>query len=85
MFDKIQAKRLIVETVEGLQGCKATELAANKNVAINIGQELNDLIEELVADGALKSVEYIVPNLPDRVKLFLFPKGTQITVTGQLG
>ena len=80
MFNKIQAKRLILETVASLQGCKATELAANKNVAINIGQELNDVIEELVEDGELKSVEYIVPNLPDRIKLFLFPKGTQVKV-----
>lgn len=80
MLTNDEAKKLIVEIVESVQGCKATELAANSKIAIEVGSNLVDLIEELIQEGELAGIEYIVPNLPDRRKLYLFPKGTKAKI-----
>lgn len=75
MFSHNEAKNLIVKTVENLQGCKATELAANPKIAIEVSN-LNELIDELIQEGDIVAIEYIVPNMPDRIKIYLFPRGT---------
>lgn len=74
-----EAKRLVVETVEGLQGCKATELAACRElVPLFLEIPLVILLEELVREGQLVEIEYVLPALPDRVKSFLLPKGSHV-------
>jgi len=79
MFSHNEAKNLIVKTVENLQGCKATELAANPKIAIEVSN-LNELIDELIQEGDIVAIEYIVPNMPDRIKIYLFPRGTNLKV-----
>ena len=73
---KEEAKRLIVKVVANVQGCKATELAANTAIALGVGQDLPKYLEELVRDDELIELEYTVPSIPYRLKSFLLPKGS---------
>lgn len=79
MLTKQQTKDLIVQLVVERQGCRATELCAEKDLVLG-ELDLSDLIEELVAEGQLVEIECVLPQMSYRIKSFLFPKGTQIEV-----
>ena len=69
-------KEAIIEAVTRLQGCKATELAAEHNL---IGvKNLPQLLAELVKEGKILEVEYVLPNMKYRIKSFLLPAGTKV-------
>jgi len=68
----------IVEYVNDMQGCKATELAARAANLGLTGRTAVDAIDDLVLSGRLVEVEYTLPDMPDRVKSFLLPGGTQV-------
>ena len=74
----------IKELVDEKQGCKSVELATlvamwmAKDPEIFHNVNVPDLIEEMRIDGTLVEVEYILPNMDDRVKSFLLPKGTEV-------
>lgn len=73
-------KDLIARTVASKQGCKATELVSIPDIvmATTKDTDITNLIEQMVADGELVEVEYVLPNLQFRVKSFLLPAGTKL-------
>jgi len=77
---KDETKDAICQHVAEAQGCKATELA----VALWQAEDLSSLIAELVSEGRLTEVEYVLPNLNYRAKSFLLPGNTSITLSGFL-
>ncbi len=76
-----EAKNLIVEVVTELQGAKATVLAMDERL-INLWLEhdAGDLFDELVADGRVVEVEYVLADMDFRAKSFYLPKGTEVRV-----
>jgi hypothetical protein len=74
-------KQVLIDTITGVQGCKATELIAH--VAEKMGDEFpsHDFMQalsEIIDEGNIEEVEYILPQLDFRIKSFLLPKNTQI-------
>lgn len=76
---KDEAKSLIVSTIVERQGLKATELASVPDLVLS-GWEVPELVDELVRDGQLVEVEYVLPYMDWRVKSFLLPPGTKVGV-----
>ena len=99
--------RIIIETVEGSQGCKITELSVTlianlynkdyvedlqKNLGVSDLFELIDVktdlsadminsrIEHLIKTKEILSIEYILPKMNYRVKTFLLPKDTEVSI-----
>ena len=78
-----EIKDAIVERVTANQGMKATQLAAEADLAIEANPFMDDIpemYEELVREGRLLEIEYVLPNLPFRTKSFYLPAGTTISV-----
>lgn len=76
-----EAKNKIVERITSIQGCKGPELPSNITDFINkLPCELTDLLEELVQEGRLCEVEYVLAGMPDRIKSFYLPPQTEIRV-----
>ena len=77
-------RQAIVEIVETKQGCKATELvdfiAGTHPELLVVLDDLTDTIEEMVHEGELVEVEYVLPQIEYRAKSYLLPRGTQIIV-----
>jgi len=71
---KDEAKQLVYKRIVEVQGCKATELAADINI-VDIFQDfrLGDLLDEMVAEGILFEVEYELSTVRQRLKSFLLP------------
>ena len=76
---------MITEVIGSVQGCKATELPVLLREFLNDPQcsqiyqfEIPDLIQEMVQEGMLVEVEYILPNMNYRIKSFLLPANTEI-------
>ena len=62
--------------MEARQGLKAIELVvegSRERIFLS-----SDAIEEAVLTGDIVEIEYIVPNMPGRIKSFLLPKGAII-------
>ena len=72
-----QAKKLIVQ--ECSIGLKATELPARLPIPIE-GVDLVALIQELIDEGSLIEIEYVLPGMPYRAKSFLLPAGTYVSI-----
>jgi hypothetical protein len=77
-----EAKGIIVYMVASKQGCKATELVADKEVlpVIPAGFDIPKLIQELVWEQKLVEVEYSLPDMEWRCKSFLLPGKTEVRV-----
>lgn len=84
-------KELITRVVEGRQGCKATEVVVFMLEHVQSYPEdepeegiapstLLPALEEMVRDGELCEVEYTLPDMEYRLKSFLLPKDTQVSV-----
>lgn len=77
-------EKIIIETVERLNGCKATELAARVTEEVfkrgeqQLPFDFVEILQKIIDRGDLEEVEYILPNLSFRTKSFVLPKGTQI-------
>ena len=80
-----EAKAEIVDVVSEVQGCKATELIAHERILSLVaeGHKVVEMIAELCDEGELVEVEYVVPNISYRIKSFLLPKGTQISIASR--
>ncbi len=80
-------KKLIIQRVEDLQGCKALKLLADREL-INVGMSLDgkfhmpDILDEMLAEGSIIEIEYTLPSMPNRIKSFYLPKGTCIQEQG---
>lgn len=80
---KSDMKADIAATVLECQGCKATELVVKLPEWTRKGMydspfDFVELIEEMVDEGTLVEVEYVLPNMQYRIKSFLLPAGTSI-------
>lgn len=77
--DKV--KEMIVNIVEEHNHCTAAEVAVEVTSNLDHSAEprfdFYEIIEELIKEGRISGLEYIVPNFEYRVKLLLFPKGTK--------
>ena len=77
-------KRAIVEMVEEEQGVKATELipqiAIKHPELIVVLNDLPETLEQLVHEGELVEVEYVLPLMSYKTKSWYLPKGTQVIV-----
>jgi hypothetical protein len=81
---EVQAK--IVEIVESLQGCKATEMISNLDVEyLQSIDSLPELLEEMVKQDMLVEIEYVLPSMTYRAKSFLLPKGTKLNLNDGKG
>ena len=85
--DEEKIRQEITKLVTERQGCKATELAV---VAVRClinridARELDkipDLIEQMVKEGELLEVEFVLPMMDWRCKSFLLPKGTEVKLS----
>jgi hypothetical protein len=72
-----EAKAYILSLVQTKQGVKATELAAETALAL-MDHNVPELFQELVREGQMVEVEYVLPNLERRAKSFYLPKGTKV-------
>lgn len=72
----------IVEQVENMQGCKATELAAEVSlISVFAEHRHTDLVEEAIRSGRLIELEYALPEMSYRMKSFLLPaRSTQVAI-----
>lgn len=74
-------KQVLIAAVTENQGCKATELVAL--VADKMGNDFAhydfmQALREIVDEGDVEEVEYVLPQMDFRIKSFLLPKNTQI-------
>ena len=82
-MSKLAAKVLILKHVALKRGCKSTDLANIKDIAVCFAGSLNqveslaDIIDELVLDGKLIQLEYTLPN-SDITKSVLLPAETEV-------
>lgn len=80
---KQDAKNVLVGKITSLQGVKATQLAAEEDVAIGLADfNIPELLEELVTEKRLIEIEYTLPDMEWRLKSFYLPVGTQLSVKG---
>ena len=73
-----QFKELINQFVEDKQGCKLMDLCTSHELLSVFGTELPSVIAEMVQDGDLVEVEYLLPSMDYRVKSFILPKNTKV-------
>lgn len=74
-----EAKQFLVDKIISLQGCKATQLASDEEVVKELSMkdhDVPDLLEELVKEGRIIEIEYVLPEMTWRVKSFYLPPGT---------
>ncbi len=80
-----ELKVFIVKKVTEANGIKGTQLVAD--IAIEPGireclgtHEIPDLLDELVSEGSIVEIEFIVPRMTYKIKSFYLPKGSEITI-----
>ena len=80
-----ELKTRIAERVFELQGCKAVELYFMDELVFECrrsadprARDIPAIIEEMVSEGKLVKVEYLLPNMNYRIKSFLLPAGTVV-------
>jgi hypothetical protein len=80
--EKESAKQKLCQIVEEKQGLKATELAFEFVRRIHaegcISNNVLQLIEELVKEGRLVEIEYVLSTLKYRIKSFILPGDTEV-------
>jgi hypothetical protein len=80
----VTPKEKISVMVNESNGLKATELllkVVNKYPEmLNVldGSEIAEVLEELVKEGEIVELEYVLPHMKYRVKSIYFPRGTEI-------
>ena len=80
-------KKLIVEAVAAANGIKSTELVCHPSIIRRAASDdgapsVPDLIDELVSEGRLIEIEFVLPHMKYRIKSFLLPAGTDIKIRG---
>ena len=84
-MNKENLKKLLVQTVINKGGCKDIDLVKNQEVALFLENlsDLPKLIDELVDEGNLKKVEYILEapcNYNSRIRYFLLPPNAAVKI-----
>lgn len=72
-----ETRAFIVGFVTEQQGCKMTLLCAQEQL---IGCNIIKTVEELVMEGELVEIEYVLPSMQYRIKSFLLPKNTNLDI-----
>ena len=88
-LDKGKVRNRIVNIVNNIQGLKAAELVVKLMEVLreeNLQYVLHEhsvtiLVDELVKEGELVEVEYILPGMLYRIKSFLLPASTQVILS----
>lgn len=79
---KEKLKGIILESIQNSTGMRGVELALtvlNKTMPLYFETELyQECLGELVAEGEVIELEYVLPEMEYRTKSMFFPKGTQI-------
>ena len=70
-------KECLVIEVTKTQGCKLTELIT-RDCVVKLTNRPTELINELIDEGKLVEIEYVLPELEFRVKSYLLPSGTKV-------
>lgn len=76
-------RKRIKEKVTEMNGCKLIELVADIDIveyAYNNNVNLVDEIFDMVKNGELVEVEYILPHLSYKIKSFILPSGTDVSL-----
>lgn len=78
---KLQERAIELVTVrQGMKGVDLAATLATEFMDIN-SETILDQIDDLVNEGWLVEIEYILPLTEYRVKLFYLPKNTSINIT----
>ena len=78
---KHEIVKVIINIVVEKGPIKLTELICElPKEVIQSEFDLLKLIAELIIDGNIVSIDYILPQMDYRIKTMLFPKGTTLTV-----
>lgn len=80
MTTKDDVKKHILQIIIDKQGLKATELIAEMTVGIINNFDIPSIIDELVFENAIVEIEYIIPTINYRIKSYLLPSNTKISV-----
>lgn len=82
------AKNLVCKTITDAQGIKGPEVPARLGdfwTVVAFGDlDLTVLLDELVAEGRIIEVEYVIPQMAERCKSFYLPGGSDVRVKGLL-
>jgi hypothetical protein len=73
----------ILNYVREVQGCKITELCAVEHLVIAAIEEktnLGEVVYELIEEGSLISIDYILSNMTYRMKTFVLPAKTRVVI-----
>jgi hypothetical protein len=71
-------KDTIVDFVENHNHCTAVEVAVEIASTFPVHDyDAYDLIIDLIKEGRICGIEYVVPRFESKTKLLLFPKGTK--------
>jgi len=85
----LDPKEKITQAVNNHPGIKGMELVltlfSSSEDAVRLGETFESLIEELVQNGDLIELEYVVPTMDYRCKSLYFPKGTELRVVNKKG
>lgn len=82
-MNKEKAKLEIERAINLANGIKsielATKLAAMKSLRIFESSDILEFINELIAEKRIVELEFVTPNLPNRIKSIYFPIGTEFS------
>ena len=82
-MDMNEIKTEIVNRINSTQGCKLVELIPSLSKEVILSCSHDDLmlaIDELVAAEEIRAIEYVLRDLPYRVKTFLLPPCESIEI-----
>lgn len=78
---KDEAKAALLDKIVGLQGIKVTQLASEPEIVMGLqGFDIPDLLDEMVQEGKIMEIEYVLPDMQWRCKSFYLPVGTKVRV-----
>lgn len=79
-LEKLTSQTLNIVRARGAVTSVELALAVSSNMypITYPGEYFISLLETMVRQGALVEVEYILPDMPDRVKSVFFPAGTKV-------
>lgn len=86
-YSIVDVRKRIIEIVTEKQGCKATEISVDEELAkaatvLGTDVVVNE-IYQLANEGKLIEIEYVLPRLNFRIKSFMLPQGTKINIQGK--
>ncbi len=78
-LDDTKMTAVVLQAVSS--GVKATELAVQlAQHASSEPERYLALVQQLIEDGEIVEIEYVLPDMPYRTKSFYLPKGAKVTV-----